>query len=609
MKRLFLGLLSILTLILINSTPTFAGANDFYFSSAIFDYYLEKSPDGTSTMRVEEELTAVFPTTNQNHGIERCIPKQYRGVDSLVASSFSVTRNDIKEPFSSSTNAGELCFRIGSSSSYVHGTQVYNISYTFNNVILEPENSNFQELYWDTNGTGWSQNFNTISATVHLGDSVAPAFTGNTSCYVGNYGSKGLDRCRTISAGSTVTFSAENLTARENLTIDLEFSPNSFAVTKPKPNYILYALLGLEAILFFASIFIWVKCSSSVSEKRALAKSPKPVQYTPPKNLTIAEAGQIWLKSAPSLQVATLMELAVSHKIELIKGKKKTFGGYKWEVHIKNLDNVSEEQRIVLEILNAGSTVNVGDKIEIKSHTATSHLQSLGRQYTSKPEALLRTKKLLEPKNHKNPAFSRVGLFIFFYCLVAIFTAIYIVNFAPENDLNYSLNILTFFVSGISLIVYIAIASIIRSNARKFNSRTYEGIKMSNYIDGLKEYMELAEADRIKFLHSVKTADISNEGIVKLYEKLLPYAILFGIEESWLSELSKYYKLDDVTDPTWIVGATHFTWRDFRTFSTYTRSSVSSSTAVQSSSSSGFSGGGGGGFSGGGGGGGGGGGW
>ena len=53
---------------------TFADVQDFYFSDFTADYYLTKQDDGTSSLHVKEVITAIFPETNQNHGITRLIP-------------------------------------------------------------------------------------------------------------------------------------------------------------------------------------------------------------------------------------------------------------------------------------------------------------------------------------------------------------------------------------------------------------------------------------------------------------------------------------------------------------------------------------------------------
>ncbi len=147
-----------------------------------------------------------------------------------------------------------------------------------------------------------------------------------------------------------------------------------------------------------------------------------------------------------------------------------------------------------------------------------------------------------------------------------------------------------------------------------YQKRTEKGLTAARYLEGLKLYVKMAESERIKFLQSVDGADVSHQGIVKLYEKLLPYAIIFGLEKSWIKEMGKYYEFDDVTTPAWYIGMGAFVASDFSDaiseMNSFAGSSISHSTASDSSSSgSGFSSGGSGGFSGGGGGGGGGGTW
>ena len=133
----------------------------------------------------------------------------------------------------------------------------------------------------------------------------------------------------------------------------------------------------------------------------------------------------------------------------------------------------------------------------------------------------------------------------------------------------------------------------------------------------------MAEQDRLKFLQSVDGADTSEEGIVKLYESLLPYACIFGLEKSWLGEFNRYCQAVNI-EPDWSPSSNFTTFVVFNEVFSPVNSIIGSvsphSTLLGSGSAhsgsftshSGFSGGssgGGGGFSGGGGGGGGGGGW
>ena len=163
-----------------------------------------------------------------------------------------------------------------------------------------------------------------------------------------------------------------------------------------------------------------------------------------------------------------------------------------------------------------------------------------------------------------------------------------------------------FMASAILIGVTVFVTVLLNGLRQRYAKHTFKGLDASNYMEGLKLYIGMAEADRMKMLQSVKGADVSPRGIVKLYEKLLPYAAVFGLEESWLKEMKEYCKVEEIEEPDYLMHgfAASEIIRTIGTASSY----ISNATTMSSSggsSSSGFSGGGGGGFSGGGGGGGG----
>ena len=140
---------------------------------------------------------------------------------------------------------------------------------------------------------------------------------------------------------------------------------------------------------------------------------------------------------------------------------------------------------------------------------------------------------------------------------------------------------------------------------------TDKGVALRRYAEGMKMYIHVAEAERIKLLQSpegvakVGAVDVNQPGqLLKLYERMLPYAILFDQEKEWSKRIGDLYETTQ-TSPDWYAGNTAFNAAVFATAINSFSNSVTYSTP--SSSSSGGSGGGG--FSGGGGGGGGGGGW
>ena len=241
----------------------------------------------------------------------------------------------------------------------------------------------------------------------------------------------------------------------------------------------------------------------------------------------------------------------------------------------------------------------VDAEFDVKKRTATASLEAIKRAYTTDSISMLKTKGLMEEKG-KTVSFA----YLVFSFLLILFIPTFLIEFLFSVNsfgsvylsiIDIALPVLTFII----IIAFVAISS-------KYGSRTMEGIKVSKELEGLKLYITMAEQDRIKFLQSVKGADTSTKGIVKLYEKLLPYAVIFGAEDSWMAELNKYYKEHPEIEHSWYYGTDYLTLTMFRNMTSTTASTIVSSTSYSSSSSSG---GGGGGFSGGGGGGGGGGGW
>jgi uncharacterized membrane protein YgcG len=128
-------------------------------------------------------------------------------------------------------------------------------------------------------------------------------------------------------------------------------------------------------------------------------------------------------------------------------------------------------------------------------------------------------------------------------------------------------------------------------------NRTVKGVEARALILGLKEYMNVAEKDRMKF-HNAP------EKNPQLFEKLLPFAIALKVDKAWAKQFEEIYK----SNPSWYSDSSghafnaYFLSSSLGDFSSSLNSAVASTTTSASSGGSGFSGGGGGGFGGGGGG-------
>jgi uncharacterized membrane protein YgcG len=77
--------------------------------------------------------------------------------------------------------------------------------------------------------------------------------------------------------------------------------------------------------------------------------------------------------------------------------------------------------------------------------------------------------------------------------------------------------------------------------------RTQLGSEVLEHLQGLKDYLTIAEADRLKVLQSPEGAQRTRVdpndkvAVVKLYEKLLPWAIVWGVESEWSKVLGEQY--------------------------------------------------------------------
>ena len=621
MKKICAFLIAIIATLM--TVPVYAGVDDFYFSDFTADYYLTKDAEGISHLKVVESMTAEFPNYNQNKGICRYIPFTNQNdinvtLPHLTKSDIKVTRNGQEEPIYSieketgkTTNYYSVCT---GTDDYVLGSQTYTFEYEFEKVVTEftEKGRTFQELYWDTNGNGWRQKFDKVTARLHFAE--PEVWTGDSWCYVGRYKESGQDRCTTTSTEDGVEFTTTNVASGENMTFDVELKAGSYVVPEPEDNYAYVKIIVVLGVICLLCIGIALKKYLATREKESYYKGlfVKP-EYQPNKEYSLPEMAEIFIGKKKDAKVAMLLELVVNHKIEFVKGEKKR----QWKIKVNNLDNVSSNYIDLLSILNGGTKPTVGSEIELKTRSATSQLITLKNTMNKRLLKELKEHGLAEEKYHigesSSGGFGNVIALSIVIVPVVLMVGVFILGLL-EDILNldgaYGGKMVFeehFFLTAFLMVVFTVIIVVwLWNKVQTYAGHTTKGLEMSKYMDGLELYISMAEAERMKLLQSVEGADTSAEGIVKLYEKLLPYAAIFGLEESWMNEMKEYCQVEEIEEPDYLMNglAASEISRSLRNAASIaTASSTMSSSG--GGSSSGFSGGGGGGFSGGGGGGGG----
>ena len=417
-----------------------------------------------------------------------------------------------------------------------------------------------------------------------------------------------------------------NWSHSSTITPYIAFKKGTFKLSAPRKNYSFIVLYTIVFGLITLVAIIKISKAKKDSDKiRNIYKSEFVVpQYEPMPGYTVAEMAEAYTKRTKNPLIATMLELIVKKKIDLMKDTPKVniFGKEKqqWKVKIQGLD-ITRSQLDVIKILSVSPNNSVGDEFKLRS-TSSSYCTSVARSFPKHVAEELSNKGVLKNRKtktelHDDNTVSRIVRFFFYAWFALIFSPFILVAIEAlgmEIFGGYAVLVGAQYFYPVVLLTVLSIAAIhdYECSLRIYARYTEEGIKLSKYLDGLKLYIKMAEADRIKFLQSVPNADVSHDGIVKLYEKLLPYAALFGLEKSWMETMQEYYNFSDTTTPNWIdAGVTYSVLHSISSSSINHATSYTSSSSGGGgwSSSSSSSGGGGGGSSGGGGGGGGGGGW
>jgi uncharacterized membrane protein YgcG len=607
--------------------PLPGDATDFSFRSFHADYDLGRDADDHATLKVVETMVALFPQSDQNHGIIRDIPASYGSAD-LQTDVLSVTDADGRNvDYGESDQGGFVQLQIGDASTFVHGATSYVITYTQVDTVRHFENTDDDEFYWDVNGTGWAQPFGTVSATVHVADDLVEALNNHTACYQGAANSTtpcqsgvqavGLSGPTPVPSASgtpdhleglgfnSFTASATNLAAGENLTIAIGFQSGTFVDESGKPTDgdpntltdgqatgILLSLFGFPAVLV-GTIGGWIARRKRTEPARGFIVP----QYSPPPDLDVMTAAELINRSSTAVP-AELVSLAVRGKTRLLGYPVTSARAADYSVQLLDSTGLVGFDSQVLTAL-FGDAPKPGATHDLKKYGDDQLADGLRPVVEGLP-GTLDTFGAYSGRRHS------VGAIV-----VLVITGALLLTAIAGAAVGGVDGFWTGSVSIVAGIVGVLVAVAGVAGPKKLSAK---GAAWNDYLLGMKRYLTLAEADRLKVLQSPTGAEridtTDGKVLVKLYEKLLPWAIIWGVEDQWSKVLEIELQRADLQPDFW-VGQTAFSAAVFAPLlGGLGRSAMPIPTSTSGSGFSSFGGGSfGGGFSGGGGGGGGGGGW
>ncbi len=530
------------------------------FTVSLFGEYIELYNtkvviNSNSKVSIKEDILYNFDGAIR-HGIYRDIPKN----DTLLKN-LKVLQNGRKIDFKLIDNQKYWRIRIGNPNYTVTGKVKYTLSYNLEGMIVRANKSkNF--IAYDLVGAAWKKPIKKAIGIVYLPKKLQNKV--NIQAFKGKFGSTTLAHFE--NHGSYIKVEANNLAPHEALTIYLSFDKNIMPVSQ-KPNFKYYEkpIYYLFLAPIFALFYFVAKRFNIFHNIGSIA--PK---YRPPKDLTIMEAGLLKDNFVDFDEIKpAILELANLGYIKIEEEDGKLF-----LVKVKDNDeNLNEQQNILLDeiflyhnrVANSSLKLHntIFDKLKGIVHNSLVNKGYYSASLKSSRESFIFGAFALGALTigafsyyiFKDTGFDilvpiaislifiAIGIVnfisaikrrdfsgIIFFLVWSIFSSIFLFNILGSNDIAISL---------ILMLVIIAIGSFLIY--KRMNTLTFKGELAKRHILGLKEFIKRADRDKIKFFLQEDK---------KYLDKMLPYALLFGLNKHWL----KLYHELDAPMPDWYSG-------------------------------------------------------
>ncbi len=482
-----------------------------------FDTDIVINPD--SSLRITETIEYDFGGL-QKHGIYRDIIYKYR----RDGSNFKIRINDIKVTdqsgksykFKVSHQDIYTRIKIGSADSYVSGKKVYKISYTVRRAINYFETHD--ELYWNVTGNGWQVPILASSAIVHLPDKFSTDEV-SLSCFSGSSGS--TRKCTSYNfevnnsgLGSAVIFDQAILGSFEGLTVVVGLQTGALEKISIFENVWLFLqdnyFLFLPFFVFFGMLYLWWTRGRDPEGRGTII-----TQFDAPDNLSPFEMGTIIDERAGNRDLsAQLIYLATLGYLDITKVEKK-----KDYILLKKKDlpeSAKEfDKELFQELFSDGkSEVQLSD-LKYKFVETANKIKELVYEDLTKNKYFVGN-----PNKIRNE-----------HLIVAfIFGMMFVALSRKFNDILMAIGL------GGSCAIIALFGFIMPQKTKK-------GVLAREHILGLKSYLNVAEKDRINF-HNAPTKE------PKLFESLLPFAMVLGVEKAWAKQFEGIYN----QEPSWYHG-------------------------------------------------------
>ncbi|WP_417509978.1 DUF2207 domain-containing protein [Microbacterium sp.] len=568
------------------SQPT--DVDDFDFSSWDATFEVGIDDDGRATLHVQETRVAEFPEFDQNRGIVAGYPLSYRGASTepSILSVRDESGNDVE--YETEEDDGILYVLTGGDE-FVHGATTYVIEYEMRDIILAATETKVDEFYWDLLPLDSTQDIAVFRAEIIFDDSLTSHLTGDTACYEGGFGS--ATQCELQGDGNGVfTIEQNDLAAGSGITVAIALEAGT--ITQPParlPNAATdIAPYPLGGGVLLLSLGGWLATKSMIRRRRR-GTGIVIAQYDVPDDMPPLLAGAIH-PDAKNPIAAEIIHLAVRGSLQI---EELPDGSTDKQPRLRRRDAPPRDPLDANALQLLFGSVSSGTVFELPKNDES---------FAARMQSMIASGPAAAAERGLTTKASSTVARVIQVIAIAVFAALAVLLLWSMFTGRESAGPVFFITLASGILLVITTVSAFRTHT----VLTKEGALQLEYLDGVREFIRVAEEDRLRMLQSYSGADRRSDGsvdVIHVYEKLLPYAIVFGQEREWGEVLEHSYRQAN-QQAAWM-GSSNvgFQWYALGAFSSSVHS-ASTYSAPSTSSSSGFGGSSGGGFSGGGGGGG-----
>ncbi len=462
-----------------------------------------------------------------------------------------------EHPFVVSTEGKYIRIKIGDPKKTFRGARTYIIGYRATDAVAQL--SDVDEIYWNVTGNDWNIPILQTIASVTLPDGTPIK---QTACYIGPKGSTQNCGVGSYEGNAYATQSTRTLNAREGITVAVGFAKGVTRLYPVADNTKLWVLgMLLPAITLLLCFIHWYRKGNDPRGRGVIIP-----QYDVPDQLTPMEVAGIMNEKIQVKDIsAEIIYLATKGYVKIQQIEKTTLG------FIKSIDY---ELTLLKDLADA---LNEFDQklllVLFQDESQSIRVSALKKKfYTHVPVLRAMAAKGLETKGY----YSNLGHMKGSFNALSVFMII-------------SAGIIGFFGTAviIGVVASIAIYSIA---SRFFPAKTLRGVETKEYLLGLREYLQIAEKDRLEFHNAPEKKP-------EVFQELLPYAMVLGVSTIWAKEFADIY----MEAPSWYSGAGNVPFnsvlfvQSISSFNTFTSSAMGSTPGSSGGGSSGGGGGGGGG--------------